>query len=436
MARIQKSDAASGLSKRDAMRTWLRPIPVGAVGRASGVMFVAMGARGVIVATYLVLMTRWLGAMEYGRFAGAASMVLVLAPAAGWGAALLLQRRIAQRTADESETWRTALVQVAVVGCALSLLALTLGYFLSAPVGLKPLLLLAAAELVALPIALLAASALQVKDRPVLTGVTVCVIPAMRLIALLPLLLLSIAPSLERLVTVHLTASVAGAVAALVIVRRTTGLTLVGRASATSMWAEGTPYAVGAVLGLAHLELDKLLIFWLVGADELGSYAAAFRVAAITTIPVAALSSVLLPRLMASGPFVQARLGHAALLAAVASGLGASAVLAICAQWASDVFGAGFEASSRLILAFIPWVFLYSIRLLLCNFMTGVGLQLARIKVELVGLIVLCVSVMPLVAGVGVSGAAWALALAEMSVILGACVGLCRHSTRMAASDV
>src|SRR3546814_16060148 len=62
---------------------------------------------------------------------------------------------------------------------------------------------------------------------------------------------------------------------------------------------QGTVYAIGRFVGSSYLEVDKVLMLQILGAVMVGSYTVGFRVLSVLALPVYALVTATMPRLMA-----------------------------------------------------------------------------------------------------------------------------------------
>src|SRR3546814_13085865 len=62
---------------------------------------------------------------------------------------------------------------------------------------------------------------------------------------------------------------------------------------------QGTVYAIGRFVGSSYLEVDKVLMLQILGAVMVGSYTVGFRVLSVLAVPVYALVTPTIPRLMA-----------------------------------------------------------------------------------------------------------------------------------------
>ncbi len=378
-----------------------------------------LGARAVIQAVYLLLVSRWLGAEGYGLFAGSVALVVLGAPLANWGSSLLLMRHIAEDRGSSRAILATALVQTGVIGGLLVLIVLMVSaLLLPQSLPLVPVLLLALSELVLLPAAQAATSHCYALERGPASAVVTCLVPLGRTLAMLGAIAYGFAATPYYAAAAHFTGSVFGLMAAIVVVACIDGLPAwQSRLPVLSALRQGTIYAVSSVAGTSYQEVDKILMLQLLGAVAVGSYTAAFRVASIFVLPISALISATLPRLMVS----QENGGKATtyrVVLKVALGYGVLAGLAIlvAAPFVPLFFGPGYEDAARCLMLLAPWPSLLALRQCLAMNMTILNRQHTRSTLEVAGFILVAVLNVLLLPRMGEAAAAASLLATEIAV--------------------
>lgn len=407
------------MAKRQGQRLWAyRP---GRLGRNTLFGTAGLGARAVIQAAYLLIVSRWLGVEGYGLFAGSVALVILGSPLANWGSALLLTRYIAQDRARSRAMWATALVQTGVVGSVLVLSALVIStVLLQQRLPLIPVLLLALSELLLLPAANAAASQCYALERGMASAVATCLVPLGRTLAMLGAILLGLAGTPGHAAMAHFLGSLLGLVAAVAVVAFVDGLPAWrSRLPLRDSIRQGTPYAVSAVTGTSYQEVDKILMLQTLGAAAVGSYTVAFRVASIFLMPVTALISASLPRLMAQeGTANGARTFRATLLAGLGYGVLMGAAMVVVAPWVPRVFGSDYAWAAKYLAFFAPWPALYSLRQSLATRLTTMHKQALRSTIEFLALAIVIVLNLSLLPRLGPEGAVIALLAAEFLAVL------------------
>lgn len=365
---------------------------MGRIGRASISMAIGMFARGLILALYLVLTSRWLGASGYGQFAGLLATTLLFASLSGWGVSQVVLQRVSSNPETLPQYWKASLIQILLVGCALIAMASLLSLMIpNADQFRSVVLMIGAADLVALPMSLHAVGVLLAIGRSTAAAMALCLVPLGRLLAAISGLGLGIVGSVETLGVLHLLGSLAGTAAAIALVRVERPVKdRPAYPPPSEMLPAGTPYVAGSLVGSTYLEVDKVLILAVLGGAVLGPYTVAFRAASLFALPVTALMSAALPVLFAS-PSNQSRrrTQHAVVAAAALYGLAASIIVAMASPLLPRIFGSEYADASVLLLWLSPWPLLYALHQAVANGLTGAGRQGLRFTIEGSGLLLL-----------------------------------------------
>lgn len=393
---------------------------IGNLGISATTMSIALFLRGAILALYLVAITHWLGVEDYGIFTAAVTTSAILAPLAGWGAAQLLMQRISARPGLLAVELRAAIWQLTFAGIVLSAISLLIAQLLNVEMGAAALLMVSASELVLLPVTLLVATACQAVGDTRRAAVAICLSPMMRLLTLAPIIAIGVRGSSTAAVLIHLVGTLLATFISLHMMKplRGPGIIRLRPRNRLARAVRGTRYALGNAAGSSYLEIDKLLIIALVGSGALGSYIVAFRVATLAGMPIAGLSSVVLPRLFASqGQAQRAATGRAMLIASAIYGALATVALMLASPWLPYVFGKDFGDTSRYLLLLSPWPMLYACKIALATQLTGAGEQGARTIIESGGVVVAALMGWVMIVFHGPEGAAIALLAAEAAMM-------------------
>jgi len=391
----------------------------GRLGKNTLLGTTGLGVRAVIQAAYLLIVSRWLGAEGYGLFAGSVALVILGAPLANWGSALLLTRYISQDRSSSRAMWATALVQTGVIGSLLVLAALLVSaLLLQQHLPFFPMLLLALSELMLLPAVHAATSQCYALERGMASATVMCLVPLGRTLAMLGGISIGLAGTPEHAALAHFTGSALGLVAAVAVVAVIDGLPAWrSRLPLRDSVRQGTAYAVSNVAGTSYQEVDKVLMLQILGAAAVGTYTVAFRVAGIFVLPVAALISATLPRLMTlhvngntAGTY------RAVLLVALGYGLLASMAMLVAAPFVPYLFGPGYEEAGRCLLLLAPWPILFALRQCFAAQLTAQLRQAARSYVEIVGLGVVVLLNLFFLPSMEIKAAALALLATEVFV--------------------
>jgi O-antigen/teichoic acid export membrane protein len=403
---------------------------IGELGRHTLFGTGGLALRAVIQLGYLIALTRYLGAAAFGEFTAAVATAVVAAPLVGWGVVQLYVERVAGGRGRDGAWWAAVLLQS--VGSGLVLVAVA--GFAAAAAGsdaLLPLLQVALAELVALPLANATATALLTAGRAGLAALAVLLVPAARLAALL-FLLATQAPAFERVALAHCLASVAGLGLALLLLRSGAGVRpqWPARPRLRETLAGGTPYALGALAALSYTEVDKVIMLHLLGAQVVGEYTPAFRLAALFALPIAALLAAALPRLFAAGgASAPASRRRIIVAAALAYAVLAALAMAFAAPWLPAVLGKAFAATPAYALVLCLWLPLTALHQAYATLLTAAGRQAWRAAVEGGGLAAVVLLNLLLQPRHGALGAVYALLLTE-AALAAACAVAARRAVR------
>lgn len=408
-------------------------LPIGRLGRNTIAGAAGLVARACLQAAYLIVLTRALGADAFGAFAGAVATATVVAPLAGWGAAQLFVQHVSADRDAAPAWWAGSLAQTAASGVVVALFVVVVGAaFGGSGLGIGALAMIAGAELVALPFAWATASALLTIERAGLSALSLSLLPACRVIAVLALVLTGDV-DVGTVVVAHCLASFAGAVcvvalSAAVGIRPAWSL----RPPLADSLAQGTPYAAGSLASTSYTEVDKVIMLHQLGAPAVGQYTPAFRVASVMVLPITALATAALPRLFAlPDGAARTRIERAIVAAAFVYGLLAAAAMVAAAPWLPHVFGDGFAGTTGFAVSLAAWIPLVALHQSHAAMLTAAGAQARRAKIEAAGLAAIVVLNLALLPRFGAAGAVYALLLAEAG-LAAACVFAARRLRRAA----
>ncbi|PZQ33524.1 MAG: hypothetical protein DI562_01625 [Stenotrophomonas acidaminiphila] len=394
----------------------------GKLGRGALLGTAGLVMRALIQACYLMILSRWLGASGYGLFAGCVALAVLGAPLANWGSSLLLTRYIAQDRGRSRAMWATAITQTVVVGSLLALVVLGLStWVLQETLPLAPMLLLALSELILLPMAWAAASQCYALERGGTSAVVVCLVPLGRAMVVVACLLLGLAGTPDVVAIAHFAGSVVGCAAIFIVMARLDGWPKWHeRLPLGVATRQGTAYALSSVASTSYQEVDKVLMLQLLGAAVAGPYTVAFRVVSIFLMPISALVSATLPRLIAQHGNIQApRTFRVLVLVASAYGLLAGVVILLSRSFIPRLFGADYGQVADLLLLLAPWPLFCALRQCWAAKLTAMNGQATRSMLEILGFLLVVLLNLMLLPHVGAQASAISLLLTEVVVLIG-----------------
>lgn len=390
----------------------------GRLGRNALLGTAGLGVRAIVQAAYLLILSRWLGADGYGLFAGSVALVVLCAPLASWGSPLLLTRQIAYDRHSSRAMWATALTQTAVMGGLLVLGVLAVSTLLPQGLPLAPMFMLAISELILLPIAWAATSQCYALERGLASAVAMCLSPISRVVAAMLAIVTGVAATSEHAAVAHFAGSAVAVMAAIGLVAHVDGWPQWrSRMRLRESLREGAPYAASNVAGIGYQEIDKFLMLQSLGAAVVGPYTVAFRIASIFLMPVTALISASLPRLMArAGNDDGARTYRAMLVSGVGYGLLVGLGILIVAPWVPRIFGDDYAVATHYLYLLAPWPVLFALRQCLATHLTAHHRQTVRSCTEMAGLGVVVLLNLLLLPRMGAEAAVLALLVSEVMV--------------------
>lgn len=407
------------LRSLDSLMTWLG---IGRLGQNAMLSTVGLGTRAVIQAAYLIVLSRWMGAHDYGLFAGSVAAAIIISLISGWGISYVLTQEVSRDPTKSHGLWATAILQVSLSGVLLiGVLMLASSITLVERVDIRSMLLLGFAELIALPLVQVATSLCLALDRGVSAAVLMCLIPAFRLVAMSVALTVGLVGTPDHVASLHFAGSVVGLLVAIYLITQVDGAPAWRkRLSWWNATADGTRYAVGSLVGTSYQEVDKVLLLQILGATVVGTYTAAFRVMSVFVLPIAALMGAALPRLFAAhGTPSGSRLLKTVTLAAVGYAAVASIAAAIAAPLMPLIFGPGYAVSTKYLLMLSPWAFVFALHQSAAIGLTASDRQGARVVVESLGVALVVGMNLWLLRTLGVGAAVLALLTAEVFMACG-----------------
>lgn len=383
---------------------------------------VGLGTRAVIQATYLIVLSRWMGAHGYGLFAGSVAAAIIISLISGWGISYVLTQEVSRDQTKSRGLWATAILQVSLSGVLLiGVLMLVSSVILVERLDIRSMLLLGFAELIALPLVQVASSLCLALNRGASAAISMCLIPAFRLIAMSVAIVAGLVGTPDHVALLHFAGSVVGLLVTICLIIQIDGAPVWRkRLPWRAVTADGTRYAIGSLVGTSYQEVDKVLLLQILGATVAGTYTAAFRVMSVFVLPVAALMGAALPRLFAAhatpnGP----KLMKTVTLAAVGYATLASVVAATAAPLMPLIFGVGYAVSTKYLLMLSPWAFVFALHQAAAIGLTASNHQGARVLVESLGLALVIGMNFWLLRTVGAGAAVLALLAAEVFMAAG-----------------
>ena len=299
---------------------------------------------------------------------------------------------------------------------------------------LGPILMLAISELVLLPITWAAASQCYALEHGRGSALAICLGPIGRACCMLLAIGSGIAATPTNAAIAHFFGSVAAGAGALLLVARVDGWPQWrARMPLRDSLREGAPYAASNVASSGYQEVDKFLMLQSLGAAVVGPYTVAFRVASIFVMPVTALISASLPRLMLhAGTAGGARTYRAMLLSGVGYGMLAGVAILALAPWVPGVFGSDYALATHYLGLLAAWPAMFALRHGLATHLTAHHRQATRSGIEVAALVIVVVLNVLLLPRLGAEAAVLSLLVAEILAALAMGIAIRRvHRARV-----
>lgn len=365
----------------------------------------------------LVLSTRILGPMQYGAYAAAASLAIVLGILPNLGSGYLLMARAARDPDAAPDTWRYGWPMTLVIGAFLGFVFVALGStFTAGALHWVSLLVMATGELIVVPLVYLLAFLLQATHRVALGQLVGWMPIGFRVLTAGVCLLHPAWHDLGAFVVSQAIGAVLGLFCALAVTSKLIRLDLPPRRPTRSELADGTSYAAMHVVSANPSEVDKIVSPMFLGEHVAGIYSAASRVMGAMITPVTAVLLAAQPSLFAHADQPTTK-GQRLLLrlAPLAAALGFVSMLALiaCAPVVTLLFGPSYAETA----AQLPWtataVPFLCLRLAAGTILVALGKPLERLTFELCGVILLVPLLWIGVHAGGMKGMAVGLSCAE-----------------------
>lgn len=382
--------------------------------RSSVKTALVLGLRLAMLAGTLVLMTRVLGPSSYGAYVSAATLAVLMGLLSSVGAGYIVMIRVAGGYGSPGESWRYAWPLTTLVGGALALVyCIVAKGLVGTSITLADLGLIAASELVAIPLIAMLGSIFQAIHR-VPTGQLLQMIPIIYRVAASGIcLLIPATHSIHPFIVGQAIATWLAFFTAIAAANRALALRWAPRRPTRREWQMGTGYAAMNIVAANPAEVDKVIAPILLDQHAAGIYSAAARVMNAAVAPVTAVLLTSQPRLFArKGPELR-MLARNVAAASFAIGTAASVALNVASPLVVSLLGPSFEAVRLL----LPWVtvalpFLCT-RLAAGTVLVALGRPMERLAFELGGIGLLVAMLSFGAANGGPKGMAIALSLSE-----------------------
>jgi O-antigen/teichoic acid export membrane protein len=357
------------------------------VARKASWLLFGQGVNFFIQAVYFILLARLLGVNEYGLFAGAFSLVNILAPYTKLGSNMIYMRYV---TADRSRAatyWGNALfitfVVSAIVGCALFFWGPAITHVDSRTI----FVVLVLANCLFMQVTALASTVFQTVDKMRMTATLNFLSNLARVVILVVMELAMRHATAVQWSFAVLAASVIACIAALIWVHAEAGGVRFSLRLVRRHFAEGIGFSFAGTTQSVYNDVDKTMLSHYGMVEQNGFYTLAYRIVDFATSPISALDGAALPRyfrLSHENPGHVVRLAVKSAATAALLGLGIAAALRVTAPLIPHLVGRDFSGV-LIALRWLCWIpLLRGIHFLTGSALTGSGHQNHRTAAQFI----------------------------------------------------
>lgn len=326
-------------------------------------MTVGMSLRLLLQMGSFLLVSRYMGAREFGAFATVAASVAIISAFSGWGADQLILRTVARAPSAFARAWGSGLVFLGLSAPPLVVASyLIVPLLVDAAISRELIIYVAIADIVFARVNNIAAACYQAVDQPIGTARLNLVFSGARLAGALLWIALATRRDAQSWSVYYCGASGLYAAVSVWQVCRDLGLPVWNIAYRD--WRDGLHFSLQMASLAAFRNIDKPMVALLSNLSTAGIYAAASRIVEAALVPARALSFSTAARffqLGAEGANESLKLAVRMLPFGIAIGLIGSFGVVVIAPVAPSLLGAGYAGTGRImgILAALPVLYVF-----------------------------------------------------------------------------
>jgi O-antigen/teichoic acid export membrane protein len=265
-------------------------------------MLVGQGLSLLFQTAYFLIITRSLGAQQYGAFIAALAFAQLLAPFVGFGASNLLIKHVARDRNQFSVYWGNLLFMTIASGLVATGFLVAVARLVLPP--LVPLIVVVCVSLAQLLFERLidsGAMAFQAIERLDVSALVVVCGAFLRLVGIGALVFVLHAPGARQWSVVYLATSIVSAIGVLICVQMRVGGPRLALATARRDFLEGLSFSVSLSAQSVYNDIDKTMLARMATLDAVGIYAAAYRLIDVAFLPVRSLLNAAYPGFFRAG---------------------------------------------------------------------------------------------------------------------------------------
>jgi O-antigen/teichoic acid export membrane protein len=351
------------------------------IARKASWLLVGQGMNFFIQAAYFILLARLLGVTEYGIFAGAFSLVNIVAPYTKLGSNMIYMRYVTADRLKAAMYWGNALLITSGISIFIAVVFFFFGPAITHVNSRMIFLILVLGNCLFAQIAALASTVFQTVDKMRLTATLTFLNNLARLIILVVMeITMRHATALQWSVAV-LVASTGASILAMIWVRSEVGPLAFSFELIRRHLVEGLGFSFAGTTQSVYNDVDKTMLSHYRMVVENGFYTLAYRIVDFATSPIAALDGAALPRyfrLSHESMSAVIRLAVKSAVTAALLGLVIAGGLRVTAPWVPRLVGRDFSGV-LVALHWLCWIpLLRGVHYLTGSALTGSGHQNRR----------------------------------------------------------
>jgi O-antigen/teichoic acid export membrane protein len=333
------------------------------IASSTAIMVAGMGLRLLLQMFSFLVVSRSMGAAEFGAFVSVVALVGIIAAFSGWGADQLILRTVARTPSAFAQAWGSGLAFLGISAPPFALAALVIvPLFVNTSISYALIFYVVIADIIFSRINFIGAACYQALDRPIGTVWLNIGFSGCRLAA--ALLWVGVAGTYDARswAPYYCAASGIYALASLLQVRRD-----LGRPTwdvAWHEWRDGFHFALQTASFVTFGNIDKPVVALLSNLSTAGIYAAAFRIVEAAVVPVRALMFSTLARfyrLGAAGAHESLKLAVRMLPIGLAMALIGGFSVVLIAPIAPTLLGHSYVGTSRVMVTLAALPVLYTL---------------------------------------------------------------------------
>jgi O-antigen/teichoic acid export membrane protein len=264
-------------------------------------MVLGQGLNFFLQAAYFVLLARFLGATQYGIFAGCFALVNLVAPYSALGAGMLFMRYVSQDRTKAGVYWGNTLLVTLAGSTFIAVIVAFVGPGLTRTGSPLIFVILSLANCLFSQISALASLVFQTYERMKIAAALAVAANLVRFLILVCMMsVLHRATVLQWSMGVLLASAIAAGFS-VVMVQRTIDRFRVDLKLLRSRALEGIGFSFAGTTQAVNNDIDKTMLSHYGLIQENGFYSLAYRIVDFSTTPVQAIDSAALPRIFQIG---------------------------------------------------------------------------------------------------------------------------------------